>query len=110
AYLSPPRARGLMALIAPVAAQTDSITVLRWYLALASAAALFGSYALWLRVRRTVVVPLAASLFAGLWTTIFYGPEVMPNLWVAFGAVAATALTVLATREPTRPAYLVGLG
>ena len=38
----------------------------------------------------------AAVLFAGAWPTLFYGSELMPNLWVALVAVAATA--VLARR------------
>lgn len=104
-----PRARGITYLIAPVAFTLPDVQVLRIYLAVLSGLALFGSYALWLRVRRTLAVPLAAGLFAAFWTALYYGPMVMPNLWVAFGAVAATALTVLAWRRPFRPLPAVGL-
>jgi hypothetical protein len=106
---SPPRARGVTYLVAPVAFTLPSVEVLRIYLAVLSGLALFGSYALWLHVRRTRAVPLAAGLFGGFWVTLYYGPMVMPNLWVAFGAVAATALTVLACRQPYRPLPLIGL-
>ena len=34
----------------------------------------------------------AAVLFAGAWPALFYGSELMPNLWVALTAVAATAI------------------
>ncbi len=40
---------------------------------------------------------------------IDYGNQVMPNLWVAFGAVAAVGLFLRATKEGPRPGYLVGL-
>jgi hypothetical protein len=105
----PSRARGITYLIAPVGFTLPDVTVLRIYLAVLAGLALFGAYAVWLRVRRSYAVPLAALLFGGFWTTVFYGPAVMPNLWVAFGAVAATGLTVLVCRQPYRPLRLLGL-
>lgn len=89
AFFSAPRSRGISFLVAPVLAFTDSTTALRLTLAVLSAAALYAAYRVWqplLGPRRTA---LAALLFAGLWTTVLYGPEVMPNLWVALAAVAA---------------------
>ena len=34
------------------------------------------------------VLALAGALFASLWVTVFYGPQAMPNYWVAVGALA----------------------
>jgi hypothetical protein len=84
-----PRARGVTLLVAPVVLVTSSTEALRVYLCLLSALALYASFAVWLRVRPGAVPPLAALLFASLWLSAFYGGAAMPNLWVAFGAVAA---------------------
>ncbi|MEK8170037.1 hypothetical protein NKH77_10375 [Streptomyces sp. M19] len=48
-------------------------------------------------------VALAALLFSGLWITQVSGPAVMPNLWVALGALAAVGwfLRAPASRAPT---------
>jgi hypothetical protein len=90
AVFSAPRARGVVLLVAPVALLTSSPAAIRVYLSLLSATALALAYWPWLRIRRGAVVPLAAALFAAQWLSIFYGNEAMPNLYVAFGAVAAT--------------------
>lgn len=90
AFFSAPRARGISMLVAPVAAMTISPLALRTYLAVLSGTALVVAFWPWLRLTtRRCVVPVAAALFAGLWVTVFYGPAVMPNLWVAFGCVFA---------------------
>jgi hypothetical protein len=85
-----PRARGITLLVAPVVFVTSSTEALRVYLCVLSALALYASFRTWSRVRPGPVAPLAALLFASLWLTLFYGGQAMPNLWVAFGAVAAT--------------------
>ncbi|MGW1889218.1 hypothetical protein ACWCP6_03025 [Streptomyces sp. NPDC002004] len=89
AFFSAPRSRGISFLVAPVLAATPSVLALRLALTAASAAALYASFRVW----RTIVGPgttaLAALLFAGVWTTGISGAQAMPNLWVAFGAVAA---------------------
>ncbi|MGW7755727.1 glycosyltransferase family 39 protein [Streptomyces violaceusniger] len=91
AYFSAPRSRGISLLAAPVLAVTDSGggTVLRVVLALLSAAALYAAYRVWQPLLGPGRTALAALLFAGLWTTMLYGPQAMPNLWVALSAVAA---------------------
>lgn len=86
-----PRARGMSWLAAPVQAVTGSIVALRIVLAVVSSAALFGAYALWLRLGARGSVPLAALGLTTLWVTIFYGPTLMPNVLVALAAVVATA-------------------
>ncbi|GAA3395365.1 hypothetical protein [Streptomyces roseoviridis] len=103
AFFSAPRARGITYLVAPVAALTASTTAIRVYLALLSGAALFGALWAWRRTLPAPVLTAAGALFTGLWITLFYGPRVMPNLWCAFGALAAVGcfLTAVTTRAVT---------
>ncbi|MET9416203.1 hypothetical protein ABZY03_18865 [Streptomyces klenkii] len=90
AYFSAPRSRGISLLAAPVVALTASTTALRVTLVLLSSAALYGAFAVWRPLLGGGRTALAAALFAGLWITVLSGPEVMPNLWIALAAVAAT--------------------
>ncbi|MFF7025844.1 hypothetical protein ACFY97_33120 [Streptomyces klenkii] len=90
AYFSAPRSRGISFLAAPVVALTASTTALRVTLVLLSSAALYGAFAVWRPLLGRGRTALAAALFAGLWITVLSGPEVMPNLWIALAAVAAT--------------------
>ncbi|MGH3312602.1 MAG: hypothetical protein ACRDP3_18810 [Streptomyces sp.] len=101
AFFSAPRARGISYLAAPVAAFTSSITALRVYLALLSGAGLFASLWVWRGLLPTRVLATAGGLFAGLWITLFYGPAVMPNLWSAYGSLAAVGCFVRAARDRT---------
>ncbi|MBI3648176.1 MAG: hypothetical protein HY240_05455 [Actinobacteria bacterium] len=52
--------------------------------------------------------PLAAFFFAGSWPGLLYGSEVMPNLWVALAAVAASGWALPGLRG-SRRARDVGL-
>ncbi|WP_172381094.1 hypothetical protein [Streptomyces sp. MNP-20] len=94
AFFSAPRSRGITFLTAPVPGVTGSTTALRTVLALLSAAALYAACRTWqplLGRRRTA---LAALLFAGLWASVLYGSQALPNLWVALlclGAIVAAA-------------------
>lgn len=102
------RAPGITYLIAPIVQLTGSVTALRSYLAVLAGVALAAGYWPWLRaLRRPAVVPVAALLFAGLWTALLYGAEDLPNSWVAFAAVAATGWFV---RYGQRTARLAPLG
>jgi hypothetical protein len=109
AEFSPPRARGVPILVAPVAMFTSSVTAIRVYLSLLSGAGLFLAYWPWLRLRSGPVVPLAAALFAGLWLSLFYANEAMPNMWVAYCGVAAVALFRLAEKHSRHALVLAGL-
>lgn len=112
AFFSAPRARGITWIVAPAATMTHSTVLIRDYLALLAGAALIGTFWPWLRVRGLIgpVVPLAAGLFACLWVARFYAPAAMPNLWVAFGAVAAVGFLVRLLQEQTIvPRLLLGL-
>jgi len=111
AFFSAPRARGISFLAAPVAAFTSSITAVRVYLALLSGAGLFASLWVWRGLLPARVLATAGGLFATLWITLFYGPLVMPNLWSAYGALAAVGCFVRAARDRTdrrAPAGLLG--
>ncbi|QIK07785.1 hypothetical protein G7Z12_18775 [Streptomyces sp. ID38640] len=102
AFFSAPRARGVSFLLAPVAVLTTSATVLHCYLAVLSGAGLLLSLCVWRRLLPAPVPALGGALFAGLWITLFYGPQAMPNLWVAYAALAATGCFLRAVRQPSR--------
>jgi hypothetical protein len=80
AFFSAPRARGITLLVAPVTVLTSSVDVLRVYLAVLSGAGLFLVRWVWRSLLSQRVLALAGGLFAGLWITLFYGPQVMPKL------------------------------
>ncbi|MEV8204258.1 hypothetical protein AB0P40_02250 [Streptomyces sp. NPDC079189] len=110
AYFSAPRARGVPVLIAPLTLLTSSTLALRVYLAVLSGAGLFLALWMWRRLRPTPVLALAGVLFAGLWATQLYGPQAMPNLWVALSALAAVGCFLRAAADPADRRALVGLG
>ncbi|MEU5305795.1 hypothetical protein ACH4YO_14795 [Streptomyces noursei] len=109
AFFSAPRARGITYLIAPAAALTSSATALRITLALLSGAGLWAALRVWRRLLPTRVLALGGALFATLWITLYYGPQVMPNLWSAYGALAATGCFLRAVQDRTDRRALVGL-
>lgn len=92
AYFDPARARGIPLLVAPVTMLTSSVLAVRIYLAVASGIALFLALLCWRRLRPARQLALAGVLFCGLWTTLYYGPQAMPDLWVAFSSLAAVGL------------------
>ncbi|MFL6237917.1 MAG: hypothetical protein ACJ735_00295 [Actinomycetes bacterium] len=109
AYFSAPRSRGVSLLVAPIAQFTTSTAAIRAYLIVLSALGVYGAFRIWLRVLSRPAVVLAAVLFAGLWPTIFYGNEAMPNFWVAILAVGSLGCLVAAVqaRENRRRLYVV---
>ncbi|MFC5825821.1 hypothetical protein [Nonomuraea insulae] len=104
-----PRARGITLLVAPVVLVTSSTEALRVYLCVLSALGLYVSFGTWLRIRPGATAPLAALLFASTWLAVFYGNEAMPNLWVAFGAVAAVGCFLRCARPDSGRGAAVGL-
>ncbi|MCL6297211.1 hypothetical protein [Streptomyces kronopolitis] len=102
AFFSAPRARGVSYLLAPAAALTTSAPLLHCYLAVLSGAGLLLCLCVWRRLLPAPVPALGGALFAGLWVTLFYGPQEMPNLWVAYAALAATGCFLRAVRQPPR--------
>jgi hypothetical protein len=112
APFDPARSRGIPLLVAPAALITSSVTVLRVYLALASGGALFGALLAWRRLRPISVLALAGVAFGSLWVAQYYGPQAMPDEWLAFTALAATGLflrTVTVEEEETTRAKLIRL-
>jgi hypothetical protein len=81
------RARGITFLVAPFAV-TRSLPVVRAGLAVAAAIALVGAFWPWVPTIGAAA-PAGAAAVASSWTTLFYGSEVMPNLWVALAGLAA---------------------
>ncbi|WP_081240758.1 hypothetical protein [Streptomyces viridosporus] len=89
AFFSAPRSRGVSLLVAPVASWSSSTVLLRVYLALLSGLALYLALRAWRGLFPTRVLVTAGAFFASLWVTLFYGPQAMPNYWVAVGALIA---------------------
>jgi hypothetical protein len=89
AFFSAPRARGVSYLVAPVAALTASVTALRVYLAVLSGAGLLAALWAWKERVPIAVLAWAGVLFSGLWISLFYGPEAMPNMGSALACLAA---------------------
>jgi hypothetical protein len=107
------RARGISLLVSPVTMAGGSIRVVRVFLAALSSVALVGSFLLWLPALG-LGAAVAAFLFASTWVGLFYGSEVMPNLWAAVLAVAAAGAFVRLVEDGARwatiaAAVLVGL-
>ncbi|MFG3013180.1 hypothetical protein ACGFZB_22460 [Streptomyces cinerochromogenes] len=100
-FFSAPRARGVSLLVAPVAAWSSSTALLRVYLAVLSGLALFLALRAWRGLLPGRVLALAGALFASLWMTLFYGPQAMPNYWVAVAALAAAGCFLRARAERT---------
>ncbi|MCS0602632.1 hypothetical protein NX794_15645 [Streptomyces sp. LP11] len=99
AFFSAPRARGVSLLVAPVASWSSSTVLLRGYLAALSGLALYLALRTWRGLFPVRVLALGGALFASLWVTLFYGPQAMPNLWVALGALAAAGCFLRARAE-----------
>lgn len=110
AFFSAPRARGVSVLVAPVAAWSSSTVLLRVYLALLSSLALFVALRVWRGLFPARVLAVAGALFASLWVTLFYGPQAMPNYWVAVGALACVGCFLRATADRGDRAALWGIG
>ncbi|MET9404893.1 hypothetical protein ABZX90_03735 [Streptomyces sp. NPDC002935] len=109
AYFSAPRARGIPVLLAPLTFLTSSTLALRIYLAVLSATGLSVALWVWRRLLPMPVVALAGVLFSGLWVTQLYGPQAMPNLWVALCALAAVGCFLRAAGDRRDRRALVGL-
>lgn len=87
AFFSAPRSRGVPLLVAPVASWSASTELLRVYLAVLSGLGLYLALRAWRGLFPVRVLATAGAFFATLWVTLFYGPQAMPNYWVAVGAL-----------------------
>ncbi|MGW3035255.1 hypothetical protein ACWDCB_29080 [Streptomyces sp. NPDC001178] len=109
AFFSAPRARGITLLVAPVASWSSSTALLRVYLAVLSGLGLYWALRAWRGLFPVRVVAAGGALFASLWITLFYGPQAMPNYWVAVGASATVAFFLHARSDRTRRGALWGV-
>ena len=87
----PSRARGITLLALPVMQLGGSLAALRLFLAVASSVVMAFSFRRWVPVTGFGAVA-GAAVFAASWPALFYGAELMPNLWLALIAVGATAV------------------
>ncbi|MEU6533378.1 hypothetical protein ABZ869_29815 [Streptomyces sp. NPDC046928] len=87
AFFSAPRSRGVSLLVWPIASWSSSTVLLRVYLAVLSGLGLYLALRVWRGLFPARVLAGAGAFFVTLWITMFYGPQAMPNLWVAFGAL-----------------------
>jgi hypothetical protein len=105
AFFSAPRSRGVSLLVAPVASWSSSTALLRVYLAVLSGLGLYLALRVWRGLFPARVLATAGALFATLWVTLFYGPQAMPNYWVAVGALICAGCFLRARGgEPGRTA------
>nr|WP_308291898.1 hypothetical protein [Streptomyces sp. RS2] len=109
AFFSAPRARGITFLAAPVAQLTYSTVVLRVWMALLSGVGLFAALWVWRSLLPVRVLAAAGGLFTTLWITVYYGPQVMPNLWGAYGVLMAVGCFLRAARDRSDRWALTGL-
>jgi len=109
AYFSAPRARGVSLLVAPITSWSSSTALLRVYLAVLSGAALYLALRVWRGLFPARVLALGGAFFASLWVTLFYGPQAMPNYWVAIGALACVGCFLRAQADGSDRAALWGV-
>jgi hypothetical protein len=103
AFFDPARARGIPVLVAPVTLLTGSVLAMRIYLAIASGLGLFLALLTWRRIRPAWVLALGGGAFASLWVAQYYGPQAMPDEWVAFAALAAAGFFLRAAGGDGEP-------
>ncbi|MFD7704875.1 hypothetical protein [Streptomyces caelestis] len=109
AFFSAPRSRGVSLLVAPVASWSESTVLLRVHLALLSGLALHLALRSWRGLFPTRVLVTAGAFFASLWVTLFYGPQAMPNYWVAVGALTAVGCFLRHRADPSSGGPLWGI-
>ncbi|GAA4789502.1 hypothetical protein [Streptomyces ziwulingensis] len=109
AFFSAPRSRGPSLLVAPVASWSDSTELLRVHLAVLSGLGLHLALRAWRGLFPVPVLATGGALFATLWLTLFYGPQAMPNYWVAVGALLTAGCFLRVGAEPSVRAPLWGV-
>ncbi len=98
---APSRARGISLLVAPITLAGGSLPTVRVFLAALSSVALVASFLLWVPALG-LGAPVAGFLFGFTWLGLFYGSEVMPNLWAAILAVGAAGALVRRVEDGAR--------
>ena len=90
--LPPVHGRGAAVLAAPVTLLTTSLLILRLWMALLSGIGLFLALFAWRGLRPAWVLALAGFILGSLGIAQLSGVQVMPDWWVALGAIAVTGL------------------
>ncbi|HSH33842.1 MAG TPA: hypothetical protein VLB31_09485, partial [Actinomycetota bacterium] len=104
------RARGITVLVAPLASVGVPLWLMRLALVLGSSLLAALVFRLWVPIVGWGA-PMGMVLFMGSWPALFYGSEVMPNLWAALFAVGTLALVArCANGSEVRPWDLAGIG
>ena len=104
------RARGITALVAPLASVGAPLWLVRLALVLGSSLLAAVVFRLWVPILGWGA-PVGLVLFMGSWPALFYGSEVMPNLWAALFAVGSLAfLARCANGSDVRAWDLAGVG
>jgi len=85
------RSRGITLLVAPVTLLGGSLSDVRLYLMIVSAAAVTSSFGIWIPLIG-FAAPIAAILFSFTWLGLINGSAVMPNFWAALLGVAVAGL------------------
>src|SRR3954466_14434417 len=96
-------------LFSPVAVFSPGLGAIRLYASFLTSISLVLAFWPWVKVLRSYAVPLAALLFSTCWIAVYYGNDVQPNLYVAFGAVGAVGLFVRAVHERNRLSLVIAL-
>ncbi|MFC9315117.1 hypothetical protein ACFTWR_12205 [Streptomyces nigra] len=109
AFFSAPRSRGVSLLVWPVASWSSSTILLRVYLAVLSGLGLYIALRVWRGLFPARVLAGAGAFLVTLWITLFYGPQAMPNLWVAFGALICVGCFLRARADRFDTAALWGI-
>lgn len=109
AFFSAPRARGMSLLVAPISLWSSSTRLLRIYLAVLSGVGVYLALRAWRGLFPVRVIAVGGVLFVSLWITLFYGPQAMPNLWVAIGALAAVGCFLRAPSDSSSRGAAWGL-
>jgi hypothetical protein len=107
-FFAPSRARGIALIVAPLTLVGAPLWLVRLSLACLSSLGLVVAFRCWVPLLGRAT-PIAAGLFGFSWLAVFYGSEVMPNLWIALLGLGAAALTVRAVvdRPPRSVAIFV---
>ena len=104
------RARGITVLVAPFTSLGAPLWLVRLALVLGSSLLAALVFRLWVPFLGWGA-PLGMVLFLGSWPALFYGSEVMPNLWAALFAVGTLAFVARCARgSVVRPLDLTGVG
>jgi hypothetical protein len=107
--LPPVHGQGAGLLAAPVTLFTDSLTAIRVWMSVLSAAGLFAAVLCWRGLRPMWVLALAGLILASLAITQESGVQVYPDWWGALGVLALTGLFLQAVSGRLRPRIVLPL-